>query len=122
MGEVIVMKINSYYKHESQCAELKLNRVLDVQEATVGGREDKQQTSRLVIRPKVQLDTMHKYTVAIETVPGKGHFYATCIVKNDGAAIDVLDNIDRINRYNNQSHCVKERPLKLYCYCKDQVQ
>ena len=119
MGIEIVDKINTLYADKPQCTVLKLNKVLDIQEAIVGGRTDKQARSSLVIRPRVQLDQSHKYTVAIETVPGEAHFYATCIVTN--GYIQVLDNIDRLNRYNNQSQCVKERPLKLYCFCKDQV-
>lgn len=120
MGTAIVEKINSYLTDKPQCAVLRLGRVLDVHQATVGGRQDKQLSSSFVVRPKIHHDLSHKYTVSIATVPGDAHFYATCIVRNGEKDIEVLDQMDRLNRYNNQSYCVKEKPLKLYCYCKVQ--
>lgn len=102
-----------------QCSKLKLNNVISADMVSEAQKAVYTKNSINVIRPKLQRDLRQKYLVVIETVPGEGQFFATCVVK-EGQPVEVLDEIDRVNRYNNQSHCVDDRRLRTMCYCKQQ--
>lgn len=115
MSDAVVAKINQLLSGKSVCAILKLKSVVSVQQISEGSF---QEVSPHLIRPKLQIDTRDKYTITIETIPGGGHFYATVV--KEGSVMSVLDDIDRVNRYNNQSYCVKEHKLRPLCYCKVQ--
>jgi hypothetical protein len=56
------------------------------------------------------------YRIVIQTHPGNAKFFATSKIAADGKRY-VLDNIERINRYNNQSYCVSDDKLRPLCYC-----
>jgi hypothetical protein len=56
------------------------------------------------------------YKLIIETVPGNGKFYATSKMDSNGNRY-ILDDIERVNRYNNQSACISDDFLRPVCYC-----
>lgn len=113
MGRAVVQKINDLLSVEPQCAGLTLRKVIRADHVT---EAQKAAYSINVIRPKFQKDLRQKYTVVVEAHPGGGHFYATCILK-DRRHIEVLEDIDRLNKYNNQSHCTDRHKLRHLCYC-----
>lgn len=62
------------------------------------------------------------YTLVLNTNPGGGLFEVTVrkIMRNkNDYDYNIVGTISRINLYGNQSHCVADFHLKLYCYCKD---
>lgn len=117
LAQAAVRELNSLVSVDNNCAQLTLNSVIDVQEV-INSRTESSKRSKYVIRSKIYVDNIKKYTVIIRTDPGGGEFLATCKVRSKGN-IEVLKDIDRINIYGNQSHCVTESNLKPLCYCKD---
>ena len=57
------------------------------------------------------------YAVVLETFPGGGVFEGLMI--RDYTKYKQVGEISRINAYGNQSHCVKIRSLREFCYCTD---
>lgn len=83
-----------------KCADLRLNRLVDV-------------------RGTVHNESKHKdYVVLIETAPGSAVFEATVrqLTKNDHK-FQILGTVSRINAYWSQSACTNDPTLKMYCYC-----
>ena len=60
------------------------------------------------------------YSVVLETFPGGGVFEGLMI--RDYTKYKQVGEINRINAYGNQSHCVKTRSLREFCYCTDLLQ
>ncbi|KAL4239990.1 hypothetical protein ACF0H5_000786 [Mactra antiquata] len=115
MANAVVEKINNFVSVKSSCSKLTLNKVISVNQISEGSLKEK---SPHVIRPRQQVDTRDKFSLTVETLPGGGQFYATVI--KEGRTISVLEDIDRVNRYKNQSYCVSEHRLRPLCYCKIQ--
>ncbi|KAL4236570.1 hypothetical protein ACF0H5_004955 [Mactra antiquata] len=118
MASEVVRKVNHLLSGKPACAILSLNKLLSIQKINEASLTEIRPDARRVIHPRPQVDTREKYTIIVETEPGGGQFYATVI--KDGPWIHVLDELDRVNRYNNQSYCVTEHKLKPLCYCKVQ--
>lgn len=55
-------------------------------------------------------------TVRLQTVPGFAEFEGTSRLYEDGS-LQRQGIISRTNRYGDQSSCVKDYRMKLYCYC-----
>lgn len=116
MGKAVVRKLNDLLAVEPKCSGLTLGKVIRADYVSEAQRAT---YSINVIRPKLQKDLRQKYTVVVEAQPSGGHFYATCILR-DGSHIEVLEDIDRLNKYGNQSHCTSRHKLRHLCYCLDQ--
>lgn len=59
-------------------------------------------------------------TVTLETAPGGARFEATLALDahtDDSVGAATLDAVSRVNLYGNQSACVSDAHLKLFCYC-----
>ena len=56
------------------------------------------------------------YVVVLQTVPGEGLFEATA-QHFSSSQIKLLGDINRLNAYGNQSSCIDNHLLHLYCYC-----
>ena len=95
-------KLNS--SASDNCMKLKLVRILSAQ-------------IQHVPRDHMRWANSVRYVVRIETVPGPGIFQATADRYN-ATAINVIGDVNRMNAYGNQSHCVEDKILKLYCYCR----
>ena len=50
---------------------------------------------------------------------GDAHLEASVESKTRDSAMKLSGEVSRINKYNNQSHCVDNETYKKYCYCKD---
>lgn len=64
-------------------------------------------------------NTAHKFvdiTVRLITRPGMGEFEATVRV-HPSNKFELAGTISRTNQYGNQSRCIDNYNLKLYCYC-----
>lgn len=106
---VVVDHMNSLLSNLQQCAKLKVNKILDfsVEETSLEVLSE--------VKPSV-LD----YTIVLETLPGNGMFEAT-VTNSTIFGLKVTGAVSRINLYGNQSLCIDEFHLKLYCYCSDNV-
>jgi hypothetical protein len=58
------------------------------------------------------------YLIQIYVKPGKAFFEST-IKSFDSKKFEVNGDISRINRYSNQSRCIKNSFLEKYCYCRN---
>ncbi|XP_047001261.1 uncharacterized protein LOC124617960 isoform X1 [Schistocerca americana] len=87
------------------CADLKLKRVVE------GKSNDLD----------IKAETDHvDYVVVFQTTPGDGLFEATVRhFHKDPASFSLTGQISRLNIYANQSRCISDAHLKLYCYCLD---
>jgi len=71
-------------------------------------------------REKVKSSTkraIQDLTIILETVPGNGKFEATVRHQVQNNHLEVLGYVSRINTYGNQSRCVDNFHMRLYCYC-----
>ncbi|CAB0014499.1 unnamed protein product [Nesidiocoris tenuis] len=102
----VVLQINSLLSGYRQCADLKMSKLV---------------TARLEEVPnKESLKYLFKdYIVTLETSPGHGLFEAT-VRYSHNAGFTVIGAISRLNMYGNQSSCISNYLLKLYCFCENQ--
>lgn len=96
----VLSGINSKLKKagnvSASCAELTLDHVISVQqEVTMVSHDD--------------------FIVTFDTLPGGAVFEAT--VRRSNGAFHLKGDVSRITSYGNQSACVDDAELKLYCYC-----
>lgn len=56
------------------------------------------------------------YSVTISTTPGGGIFDAS--LRRERRSWAVLGTVSRLNLYKQQSKCIDNRYLKMYCYCE----
>ncbi|XP_026726962.1 uncharacterized protein LOC113493268 [Trichoplusia ni] len=93
----LVMRLNELLNNYPQCQTLVLRRIYDV-----------------------SLVENHKkwkiYTVMVKTAPGGGIFDAT-LIRRDASNWVVSGTVSRLNLYGNQSYCVPDATLKMYCFC-----
>lgn len=67
------------------------------------------------MRRKVTMASHDDFIVAFSTLPGGAVFEAT--VRRLNSTFQLQGDVSRISTYGNQSHCVDDADLKLYCYC-----
>ncbi len=65
------------------------------------------------------LDTK-TYLIQVYVKPGKAFFEST-VQQTGDKNFEVIGDISRINRYENQSHCIHNSFLEKYCFCKDLI-
>ncbi|KAH8411863.1 hypothetical protein KR222_000431, partial [Zaprionus bogoriensis] len=93
----VVQSINMLTARYEQCQRLRLDVLLD---AYILERDHEQQDVKVRLR----------------TVPGKGLFEGTTTSSSN--SIQLNGPILRVNRYGNQSYCVQDYQIEMYCYCK----
>ncbi|GAB1608462.1 uncharacterized protein LOC115213966 [Argonauta hians] len=98
------------------CRTLKLNRIKS-SDKIVPHANLREKFSLFSSLSKKQESDAGTYTVVIETVPGMSLFEASVNYKSK-SDISLLGEISRINRYGNQSRCIRNKRMRLYCYCK----
>lgn len=87
-----------------RCARLSLRRVHDAQELFVV--DDVKETA----------DGTRRLRVTVEVLPSAAMLEGLMLVNGD-EQFDVFGDISRINKYGNQSHCIRHAVLRKYCYC-----
>lgn len=88
-----------------RCAKLSLRRVHDAQELLVS--EDAKNTG----------DGTRRLRVTVEVVPSAAMLEGMMLVNGEEELFDVSEDISRINKYGNQSHCIRHEVLRKFCYC-----
>lgn len=99
----VVYEINRKFKDLTKCAFLKLERVIRAGIVTFG--DDVK-----------GVDIWVGYQIAFETSPGNGRFEALLLHGKD-KKWRLSGEVGRSNLYGNDSHCVDDKRLKLYCFC-----
>jgi len=89
-------KLKNTTNVSASCAELTLHHVID-------------------LKQKVSADLQEYFIVMFETIPGGARFEAT--VLRSKRTFQLMGDVSRINTYGNQTECVDDAELKLYCYC-----
>ena len=59
-------------------------------------------------------------TLILETTPGRAAFEATVRRWTGGNSVnknEIMGSVSRINLYGNQSCCIDDYHLKMYCFC-----
>ncbi|XP_069689080.1 uncharacterized protein [Periplaneta americana] len=96
----VLAEINSRVKKalngSSVCAELAFNHVINM-------------------KRKIQVGPYDDYVVEFDTTPGGAVFEAT--VGRSNNVFQLKGSVSRINTYANQTECVEDAELKLYCHC-----
>nr|XP_021186005.2 uncharacterized protein LOC110373149 [Helicoverpa armigera] len=92
----LVAQINKLLIGYSQCQKLILKNIYDVHLV-----ENNQK--------------LRVYTARVKTKPGGGIFDGTVI--QDGTHWVISGTVSRLNLYRNQSYCVNNAAIKMYCYC-----
>jgi hypothetical protein len=59
------------------------------------------------------------FRVTVQVMPSDALFEGTLEVDAWSKRGNMVGDVNRINRYGNQSHCISDRIIKLYCYCSD---
>ena len=101
----IVASMNEFLSKEKEnCAKLKLFKI---------------HSAKIQHAPKTdtEWESSTNYVVVLETVPGGGLFEATTRYFSS-SKMKLLGDVNRINEYGNQSSCITDHFLHLYCYCK----
>ncbi|XP_021185847.3 uncharacterized protein LOC110373063 isoform X1 [Helicoverpa armigera] len=101
-AEQLVKYLNEYLAEHRQCAQLKLDEVLEVTEMLAG-------------KPRKDEVGWREFMAVVRTTPGGGVFEGTLRKSSDKWSL--AGTISRLNLYGDQSHCVHHYQLKLYCYC-----
>ncbi|XP_072937053.1 uncharacterized protein [Epargyreus clarus] len=99
----LVTKLNSMVRGHPRCAQLSLVDLLEATEMEVG-------------TPGEHEVGWRELMVVVRTTPGDGIFEAT--LRHDSHDWSLAGSVSRLNLYGNQSHCVHNYQLKLYCYCQ----
>jgi len=75
----------------------------------------------LALKPELPNKSYVDYLIMLTTSPGGGKFELE--VRHDLGTdkMSASDFISRTNLYKNTSHCVDDRDLKSFCYCKKQL-
>ncbi|XP_068083367.1 uncharacterized protein [Anabrus simplex] len=106
VAETVVSYINEILQPYPLCAKLQLAGILEVRAWQHPMKSQKFGT------PSVD------YMITLETTPGGALFEATVVKHGEKLEIQ-SDDISRINRYGEQSACISDFHMKLFCYCVD---
>ncbi|XP_022127710.2 uncharacterized protein LOC111001940 [Pieris rapae] len=98
----IMEELNKLLNNYEMCAKLELAEILDATEMEAGIKEKNEISWR-------------EFMIVIRTNPSNAVFEVT--IRHDGQSWTVIGTASRLNLYGNQSHCVSDSHIKLYCYC-----
>ena len=105
----VVEFINGLLTNYTKCTNLSLNSILFANLVVSSDNFD-----YYVVRNQ----TLYDIIVGIETKPSMAKFEATVRIPIDGSdKLQIVGTISRTNKYGNQSHCIDDTKLKLYCFC-----
>ncbi|XP_054923740.1 uncharacterized protein [Dermacentor andersoni] len=97
-------ELDEPFARRRRCARLSLRRVHDAQELFI------------VDNVKETAGGARRLRVTVEVLPSAAMLEGLMVV-NGEEQFDVLGDISRINKYGNQSHCIRHAVLRKYCYC-----
>ncbi|XP_049868179.1 uncharacterized protein LOC126368314 [Pectinophora gossypiella] len=99
----LIQQLNALLQKYPQCARLEIEKI-------VGASEIISETL------KTNESDWQDFLVVVTTKPGGGMFEAT--LRFDKKTWTLTGTASRLNLYGEQSHCVQDAHVKLYCYCK----
>ncbi|XP_019866857.2 uncharacterized protein LOC109595871 [Aethina tumida] len=105
-GNYIVSYMNNLLEGYAECSNLVLDQVVNARLMI---------PSKTIMRGKLQFQD---YMITVRTVPGEGLFENTLRYYTESKIFNVTGTISRLNMYKNQSACINNYQLKLYCFCK----
>ena len=108
-----------------ECATLTLRYII---EARCGQVSDVvlrflEQKNRLMNRPLIfgrKIKAPVDYLIIVKVNPSEGIFEGTVRYDDEEGTYKVLDAISRLDRYGNQSICMKDSRLRKFCFCVKQ--
>jgi len=89
------------------CSPLQLRHILSAQMLFLGAHIAQPKGFRVL------------YRVMVQVMPSNALFEGTVQVDAWNSHGYIVGDVNRINRYGNQSHCVSDKIVQLYCYCTD---
>ncbi|XP_046407884.1 uncharacterized protein LOC124172481 isoform X2 [Ischnura elegans] len=98
-----VKYINYKLFNNKECARLKMESIVAAHHLSIKTQAKERNVIKLL-------------EVTFTTVPGEAIFEASTLKNKDGGFFLQFDP-NRLNSYGNQSSCVTEAKLKLYCFC-----
>ncbi|CAG7786043.1 unnamed protein product [Allacma fusca] len=115
-AENIVSSINSFLISKSRkCSTLSLDKIFNAQVwQSAQSTKTSQNTTRSNRAPKLKNEVT--FTVSFSVIPSNATFEATSTRFANGSW-QVSGRASRTNLYGNESRCVTDPILKLYCYC-----
>ncbi|XP_008475501.1 uncharacterized protein LOC103512515 [Diaphorina citri] len=110
LSQTLVSHINEVLLKNltDKCHQLKVHKILSAQ----------YEQSIFSMSSKTGNWTQRDYTISIVTVPGLAIFESTMRYDLILDTKDIVGDVSRLNVYANQSRCVDQARLKLYCYCR----
>jgi hypothetical protein len=93
--------------NQKLCSPLNLKRILSAQMLTLGPHVAQPRGFRVL------------YRVMVQVMPSKALFEGTVEVTAWSKQGYIVGDVNRINRYGNQSHCITDSIVQLYCFCTD---
>ncbi|XP_069698044.1 uncharacterized protein [Periplaneta americana] len=108
MSSALVEHLNALLKPYGECSQLQVE---DIKSASV-------QFPLQHLYNETKDGGLKDYVIVIQTTPGGALFEGTIRhqIKNDN--VQVVGSVSRINSYGNQSSCILDYHMKLYCYCE----
>lgn len=119
----VISYVNSLLRDlTNKCAVLKKKQILSarVEETLPQGEGESKQEEEEEELPKHRV-WLKDYIITIEADPGGGSFEAT-VRRNSNGNFKIMGTVSRTNIYGNQSACISNYRLKLYCFCLDYEQ
>ncbi|XP_026757264.2 uncharacterized protein LOC113516955 isoform X2 [Galleria mellonella] len=98
----LLIYLNKMLSEYEKCAKLKLVAIAEAAEIIASKSEDDKIESREIM-------------TIIRTEPGNGIFEGT--LRYGNGEWTMTGSVSRLNLYGNQSYCVDDNVIKLYCYC-----
>ncbi|XP_015929498.2 uncharacterized protein [Parasteatoda tepidariorum] len=126
-SQAIVKHINMLLQpHADVCETLELAKVMDARQGLPNEHVLKYQGHvNEIINMHIVLGdappTLGDYLITLEVKPGGAILEGTVRYDAENAVLRVLD-VSRINMYGTQSWCIDSAKLKLYCFCKVQIE
>ncbi|XP_045157644.2 uncharacterized protein LOC123523936 [Mercenaria mercenaria] len=131
MAKFLVKGINDILsKNEDVCCTLSLHNVTEAsvsysnsdQDNTPNGQTNPGFFHQLFFRKKQ--DITGRYYILFHTIPGFAYFEGTVDFSEFGPEgvpneMTMIGEPSRLDRYGNQSQCVQDSFLRLFCYCKN---
>jgi hypothetical protein len=93
--------------NQGVCSPLHLRHILSAQMLSLGAHVAQPQGFRVL------------YRVMVQVMPSNALFEGTLEADAWNRRGNIVGDVNRVNRYGNQSHCVSDKIVQLYCYCTD---
>ncbi|XP_042874004.1 uncharacterized protein LOC122254400 [Penaeus japonicus] len=91
------------------CVQLQFDKVLSA----------RMSSGNNVTRPNAAKQLVTVYLLVLQTKPASATLES--LVRSAAGELSVVGEVQRTNRYGNQSHCIDDDIYRQYCFCRDQL-